>query len=116
VLGLTGAKYGCGTEVCGACTVLVNGHAQKSCDMDTSEAAGKTIVTIEGSSPDRSNPIQKAWIPNEVPQCPCYQSGMIMACAEQLGAGYHGSGIMSEVGNVCIYGTYQRIKTAVSKL
>ena len=116
VLGLTGTKYGCGIEVCGACTVLVNGHPEKSCDMDTSEAVGKTIVTIEGLSPDRSNPVQKAWIANQVPQCGYCQSGMIMACAGQLAAGHHGSGIMSEVGNVCICGTYQRIKTAVSKL
>ena len=56
VLGLTGTKYGCGIEICGACTVLVDGEPKKSCDMDTSSAAGKKIVTIEGLSKDRSHP------------------------------------------------------------
>lgn len=116
VLGLTGTKYGCGIEVCGACTVLVNGQPEKSCDMDTSSAAGKKITTIEGLSPDRSHPAQKAWIANQVPQCGYCQSGMLMKCAGALAAGHHGKEIMSEIDNVCICGTYQRIKSAVSGL
>jgi isoquinoline 1-oxidoreductase subunit alpha len=116
VLGLTGTKYGCGIEVCGACTVLVNGEPQKSCDMDTSSAAGKQITTIEGLSADRSHPAQKAWIANQVPQCGYCQSGMLMACAGALRAGHHGSEILSEMNNICICGTYGRIKTAVSGL
>jgi len=116
VLGLTGTKYGCGIEVCGACTVLVNGQPEKSCDMDTSSAAGKQITTIEGLSADRSHPAQKAWIANQVPQCGYCQSGMLMSCAGAMRAGHHGSEILSEVNNVCICGTYARIKTAVSGL
>ncbi|MFO1414852.1 MAG: (2Fe-2S)-binding protein [Burkholderiales bacterium] len=116
VIGLTGTKYGCGIEVCGACTVLVDGQPEKSCDMDTSSAAGKKITTVEGLSADRSHPAQKAWIANQVPQCGYCQSGMLMKCAGALAAGHHGSSIMSEINNVCICGTYQRIKTAVSTL
>ena len=116
VLGLTGTKYGCGIEVCGACTVLVNGQPEKSCDMDTSEAAGKTIVTIEGLSANRSHPAQQAWIAHQVPQCGYCQSGMIMACAGAMQAGHHGTEILSEMNNLCVCGTYARIKDAVQGL
>jgi isoquinoline 1-oxidoreductase alpha subunit len=116
VLGLTGTKYGCGIEVCGACTVLINGQPERSCDFDVSSAAGKKIVTIEGLSPDRTHPAQKAWIANQVPQCGYCQSGMIMACAGAMKAGHHGSEILSEMKNICVCGTYQRIKNAVSTL
>ncbi len=116
LLGLTGTKYGCGIEVCGACTVLVDGQPEKSCDMDTSSAAGKKIVTIEGLSPDRSHPAQKAWIEHQVPQCGYCQSGMIMACAGAMQAGHHGKEILSEMNNVCVCGTYSRIKDAVQGL
>ena len=116
LLGLTGTKYGCGIEVCGACTVLVDGQPEKSCDMDTSSAAGKKIVTIEGLSPDGSHPAQKAWIAHQVPQCGYCQSGMIMACAGAMQAGHHGKEILSEMSNVCVCGTYARIKDAVQGL
>ncbi|MCV2354766.1 2Fe-2S iron-sulfur cluster-binding protein [Paucibacter sp. B2R-40] len=116
VLNLTGTKYGCGIEVCGACTVMVNGEPQKSCDMDVSSAVGKRIVTIEGLSPDRSHPAQKAWIAHQVPQCGYCQSGMLMATACAMQAGHHGSSIASELNNVCVCGTYQRIKSAVTAL
>lgn len=116
VIGLTGTKYGCGIEVCGACTVWVNGEPKKSCDMDVSSAAGKQITTIEGLSSDRSHPAQKAWIALQVPQCGYCQSGMLMSVAGAMKAGHHGSQIASEVKNVCVCGTYQRIKQAVSGL
>ncbi|HSQ81586.1 MAG TPA: (2Fe-2S)-binding protein [Casimicrobiaceae bacterium] len=116
VLGLTGTKYGCGIEICGACTVLVDGQPEKSCDMDVSSAAGKNVVTIEGLSPDRSHPAQKAWIAHQVPQCGYCQSGMIMACAGAMQAGHHGTEILSEMSNVCVCGTYSRIKDAVQGL
>jgi len=96
--------------------VLVNGQPERACDFDASSAVGKKVVTIEGLSPDRSHPAQKAWIANQVPQCGYCQSGMIMACAGAMKAGHHGSEIASEMGNVCICGTYQRIKAAVSGL
>ena len=116
VLGLTGTKYGCGIEICGACTVWVNGEPQKCCDMDVSSAAGKRITTIEGLSADRSHPAQKAWIAHQVPQCGYCQSGMLMSVAGAMNAGHHGTDIASECSNLCVCGTYQRIKTAVAGL
>ena len=116
VIGLTGTKYGCGIEICGACTVMVNGQPEKSCDMNVSSAAGKKIVTIEGLSPDRSHPAQKAWIAHQVPQCGYCQSGMLMKTAAALNAGHHGGSIAGELSNLCVCGTYQRIKQAVAGL
>jgi isoquinoline 1-oxidoreductase alpha subunit len=116
ILGLTGTKYGCGIEVCGACTVHVNGQPEKSCDMDVSSAAGKRITTIEGLSPNRSHPAQVAWIAHQVPQCGWCQSGMLMSVAGAMNAGHHGPSIASEVQNVCVCGTYVRIKQAVAGL
>lgn len=116
VLGLTGTKYGCGIEICGACTVWVNGEPQKSCDMDVSSAVGKRITTIEGLSPDRSHPAQKAWVLHQVPQCGYCQSGMLMSVAGAMAKGHHGAEIANEVSNLCVCGTYQRIKTAVAGL
>src|SRR5712692_5355229 len=68
-VGLTGTKYGCGAGLCGACTVHINGKAERSCMTQVSAVAGKTVVTIEGLSPNSSHPLQKAWIAEEVPQC-----------------------------------------------
>lgn len=116
LIGLTGTKYGCGIEICGACTVLVNGRPQRSCDFDVGSAVGKNIVTIEGLSQNRSHPAQQAWIANQVPQCGYCQSGMLMSVAGAMNAGHHGSEIMSEVDNLCVCGTYQRIKQAVAGL
>ena len=116
LIGLTGTKYGCGIEVCGACTVLMNGQVERSCDVDVTSAVGKKIVTIEGLSADRSHPAQKAWMDNQVPQCGYCQSGVLMSVAAAMRAGHHGSEIMSEVKNLCVCGTYQRMKTAVKTL
>ena len=116
VLNLTGTKYGCGIEVCGACTVMIDGQPEHSCVFDVSSAVGKSIVTIEGLSKDRSHPAQQAWINNQVPQCGYCQSGMLMSVACAMKAGHHGSEIASEVKNLCVCGTYQRIKTAVAVL
>ena len=68
LIGLTGTKYGCGIEVCGACTVMIDGQREHSCVFDASSAVGKKIVTIEGLSPDASHPAQQAWIEHQVPQ------------------------------------------------
>lgn len=116
LLGLTGTKYGCGIEVCGACTVLVDNQREHSCVYDVSSAVGKKIVTIEGLSADRSHPAQKAWIEHQVPQCGYCQPGMLMSVAGAMKAGHHGNEIQSEVKNLCVCGTYQRIKQAVSTL
>src|SRR5437870_10498755 len=68
-LGLTGTKFGCGMQLCGACTVHVDGVATRSCGAAISTIAGKSVTTIEGLSPDQSHPVQRAWIDVDVPQC-----------------------------------------------
>ena len=85
-LGMTGTKYGCGIGQCGACTVHVDGEAQRSCSLPVSDVAGTKITTIEGLSPDSGHPVQKAWIAEDVPQCGYCQSGQIMAAAAFLAA------------------------------
>lgn len=82
--------------------------------MDVSSAVGKKIVTVEGLSADRSHPAQQAWIAHQVPQCGYCQSGVLMAVAGQLNAGHKGSSI--EIENLCVCGTYQRMKEALSTL
>jgi isoquinoline 1-oxidoreductase subunit alpha len=117
VLGLTGTKYGCGIEVCGACTVLIDGQREHSCVFDVGSAVGKKVVTIEGLSADADGrKAQKAWIDNQVPQCGYCQPGMLMACTGAMKAGHHGTEIASEVKHLCVCGTYQRIRTAVQGL
>ena len=116
LIGLTGTKYGCGIEVCGACTVLMDGQPEHSCVVDVSSAAGKKIVTIEGLSANNSHPAQQAWISKQVPQCGYCQSGMLMSVAGAMQAGHHGTEILSEVQNLCVCGTYQRIRDAVTYL
>lgn len=115
-LGLTGTKYGCGIEVCGACTVLVDGEAERSCHLELKEVAGRHITTIEGLSADRSHPLQKAWLDVQVPQCGYCQSGMLMAAAALLGQNPNPSDAdINEISNVCVCGTYQRIRAAIHK-
>ena len=117
VLGLTGTKYGCGIEVCGACTVIVNGQREHSCVMNVSSAAGKSVVTVEGLSADPvGQKVQKAWTDNQVPQCGYCQPGMMMACTASIKAGNHGSGIASDLKHICICGTYPRIRNAITGL
>lgn len=117
ILGLTGTKYGCGVEICGACTILLDGQPAKSCDMDLSEGAGRKITTIEGLAASvNGQKLQKAWVDHQVPQCGYCQSGMLMACAGALNAGKRGTNIFNEVNNLCVCGTYQRIKEAVSSI
>lgn len=117
ILGLTGTKYGCGIEICGACTVLVNGQPERSCDFDVGSAVGKKIVTVEGLSADADGKkAQAAWIANQVPQCGYCQPGMLMATVGAMKAGHHGGEISSEVSNICVCGTYQRINKAVQGL
>ncbi len=116
LLNLTGTKYGCGIEVCGACTVLIDGQREHACVFDASSAVGKKVVTIEGLSPDNSHPAQKAWIEHQVPQCGYCQPGMLMTVAGAMNAGHRGNEIQSELKNLCVCGTYQRIRKAVSTL
>ncbi len=117
ILGLTGTKYGCGVEICGACTVLVGGEAEKSCDMSLGEAAGQSITTIEGLSANRSHPVQKAWLAEQVPQCGYCQSGMILKVASLLQSNKNPTDaqIDSAISNICACGTYPRIRAAIHR-
>jgi len=116
MIGLTGTKYGCGIAQCGACTVLVNGKATRSCVTPVSAVIGKEIVTIEGLSADGSHPLQKAWIAEEVPQCGYCQSGQIMTAAALLVENRDPSDSDIDeamAGILCRCGTYQRIRRAI---
>ncbi|HEX4229550.1 MAG TPA: (2Fe-2S)-binding protein [Bryobacteraceae bacterium] len=118
VLGMTGTKFGCGMALCGACTVHVDGKAARSCMMPLSAVAGRSVVTIEGLSPDRSHPVQVAWTEADVPQCGYCQSGQIMAAAALLAKTPHPSDAdIDEVmrGNICRCGTYQEIRKAIHR-
>ena len=114
-LGLTGTKFGCGAALCGACTVHVEGEATRSCAVSLDSVAGKGITTIEGLSSDRSHPLQKAWIAEQVPQCGYCQSGMIMAAAALLAAMPKPTDrdIDDAVTNICRCGTYGRVRKAI---
>ena len=114
-LGMTGTKFGCGVAQCGACTVHVDGVAQRSCSLPVSAAEGMKITTIEGLSPDGSHPVQKAWLEHDVPQCGYCQSGQIMAAAALLKDKPKPTDaeIDEAMTNICRCGTYQRIRTAI---
>jgi aerobic-type carbon monoxide dehydrogenase small subunit (CoxS/CutS family) len=116
-LGLTGTKFGCGVAACGACTVHVGRVAVRSCSYPVSLASGKSITTIEGLSPDRSHPVQKAWIAEQVPQCGYCQSGMIMTAAALLAEKPTptDADIDAAMTNLCRCGTYQRVRLAVRR-
>lgn len=117
-LGLTGTKYGCGIAQCGACTVHINGEAQRSCVVPLdSVAAGDKIVTIEGLSEDGSHPVQKAWLELDVPQCGYCQTGMIMAAAALLASKPKptDADIDAEITNICRCGTYRRVRAGIHK-
>ena len=115
-VGLTGTKYGCGVAACGACSVHVNGSVQRSCSIRLSDVKETDqIVTIEGLSPARSHPVQKAWAEVDVTQCGYCQSGQIMAAAALLSKKPKPTDqdIDEAMTNICRCGTYQRIRAAV---
>jgi aerobic-type carbon monoxide dehydrogenase small subunit (CoxS/CutS family) len=116
-LGLTGTKFGCGIAACGACTVHVDGRPVRSCSFSLGEAAGSQVVTIEGLSRDRSHPLQKAWIEEQVPQCGYCQSGMIMAAAALIKQRPSPTDeeIDAAITNLCRCGTYARIRRAIHR-
>ncbi len=116
VLGLTGTKFGCGIAQCGACTLHLDGTAIRSCITPISAAQGKQLVTVEGLSPDRSHPVQRAWIEEDVPQCGYCHSGQIMSAAALLARNANPSDTEIDDamrGNICRCGTYLRIRRAV---
>jgi isoquinoline 1-oxidoreductase alpha subunit len=116
VVGLTGTKYGCGSGLCGACTVHIDGAAERSCPVTVSEAAGKAVVTIEGLSATGDHPVQIAWRELNVPQCGFCQAGQIMQAAALVSANPTPSDqeiLEGMQGNICRCGCYQRIVAAV---
>ena len=116
-VGLTGTKYGCGIEQCGACTVLIDKRPVRSCGMTVGEVVDKNITTIEGLSSDSSHPVQKAWITEQVPQCGYCQSGQILAAVSLLQRKPNPTDkdIDRSMLNLCRCGTYPRIKKAIRR-
>jgi aerobic-type carbon monoxide dehydrogenase small subunit (CoxS/CutS family) len=116
-LQLTGTKFGCGIAACGACTVLVEGNAARSCVVPVATFEGKNVVTVEGMSTDRSHPLQKAWIKHQVPQCGYCQSGFLMAAAALLKQKPEPSDadIDAAITNLCRCGTYPAMRAAIKE-
>jgi isoquinoline 1-oxidoreductase alpha subunit len=117
-LSLLGTKYGCGVGLCGACTVLENGQAIRSCSVTLAEAAGRSYTTIEGLSPDGQHPCQRAWIEEDVAQCGYCQPGMIMEVAALLHARPHPSDREIDdalASHLCRCGTYNHLRRAVRR-
>ena len=118
LLQLTGTKFGCGIAACGACTVRINGQAQRSCVIPVGSVAGKSIQTIEGlGTSNRAHPLQAAWIAEQVPQCGYCQSGMLMAAAALLERKPKptDADIDEAMTNICRCGTYQRVRAAIKR-
>jgi aerobic-type carbon monoxide dehydrogenase small subunit (CoxS/CutS family) len=116
-LKLTGTKYGCGIAQCGACTVLIDGRATRSCSVPLSAVAGRAITTIEGLSSEGTHPVQLAWIEFDVPQCGYCQSGQILAAVALLREKPKptDADIDREITNICRCGTYARIRAAIHR-
>jgi isoquinoline 1-oxidoreductase alpha subunit len=115
VVGLKGTKFGCGIGVCGACTVLVGGVPTLTCQIVIDDINGAPITTIEGLSATSSNPLQLAWIAQQVPQCGYCQSGQIMQATQLIANGKIPTDqqIDTTMSNICMCGTYTRIRAAI---
>ena len=117
-VGLTGTKYGCGMALCGACTVHLDGQPIRSCTTTVGSIGTGKVTTIEGLSPDRSHPVQRAWIELDVPQCGYCQSGQIMSATALLAKTPKPTDADIDTamsGNICRCGTYQRIRAAIHR-
>jgi len=118
ILGFTGTKFGCGMALCGACTVLEDGKAIRSCSTQMKQLEGHEITTIEGISTHGPHAVQKAWSAVNVPQCGYCQTGQIMQAISLLSSKPHptDADIDDEMsGNICRCGTYQRIRAAIKE-
>ena len=115
-LNMTGTKFGCGVSSCGACTVMIDGVAVRTCTLPVANAQGKNITTIEGiGSQANLTAVQQAWIEHQVPQCGYCQSGMIMAATALLDEipDPTDEDIDAKMTNICRCGTYTRIRAAI---
>jgi isoquinoline 1-oxidoreductase alpha subunit len=115
-LDMKGTKFGCGIGLCGACTVHVDGVAQRSCITPIASIAGSDITTIEGLAENNDHPLQQAWVATQTPQCGYCQSGQIMQAASLLA--YNASPSDGDIesamnGNLCRCMAYPRIKKAI---
>ena len=118
VLDFKGPKYGCGIGMCGACTVLIDDQAARSCQTNVSAVVGKSVTTIEGLSPDGLHPLQVAWEAMDVPQCGYCQAGQIMTAAAFLAKTPHPTDAQIDdamSANLCRCGTYPRIRKAIQQ-
>jgi isoquinoline 1-oxidoreductase alpha subunit len=118
-LGLTGTKFGCGVAACGACTVHIDGKAERSCSIPVSAIEGASVTTIEGLAANGAlNAVQQAWLDQQVPQCGYCQSGMIMAVSALLAAKPHATDaeVDEAITNICRCGTFARIRKAIQSL
>lgn len=117
-LGLTGTKFGCGESLCGACTVLLDEEAVRSCALPVQEAVGRRITTIEGLAAKGDHPVLKAWVEDEVPQCGYCQPGQIVEAVALLAK--HPDPTDAQIdaamdGVLCRCGTYNRIRRAIHR-
>ncbi len=116
VLNLTGTKFGCGVAACGACTVMIDGEAVRSCQVALADVWGP-VTTIEGlGTPDAPAPLQAAWLRHQVAQCGYCQSGQIMQAAALLAENPAPTDAEIDdwmAGNLCRCGTYSRIRAAI---
>jgi aerobic-type carbon monoxide dehydrogenase small subunit (CoxS/CutS family) len=116
-LGLTGTKFACGVSICGSCTVHVDGVARRSCVLPVRAVAGKSVITIEGLSPNGDHPLQRAWLAEEVSQCGYCQPGIIMEAAALLAKRKDPSDaeIDAAITNLCRCGSYDRVRRAIHR-
>ena len=114
---LTGTKYGCGEGDCGACMVLVDGAALRSCLVTIAEAEGRVVTTIEGLSRDRSHPVQQALVAEQAIQCGFCTPGIAIAAAALLARNADPSDdeIRQGIGNLCRCGVYPRLIRAIQR-
>jgi isoquinoline 1-oxidoreductase alpha subunit len=114
-LNLTGTKFGCGIAACGACTVMIDGQARRSCVTPLENVAGRHVTTIEGLGAGGLHALQQAWIARQVPQCGYCQSGMLMAAAALLKESPNPTDaqIDAAITNICRCGTYPRVRVAI---
>ena len=116
-IGLTGTKYGCGIAQCGACTVLIDGKAVRSCTTTVAAAEGKPVTTIEGLAANgRPHAVQAAWVAEDVPQCGYCQSGQILSAVALLQQKPNPTDEdIATISNICRCGTYVRIRRAIHR-